>query len=243
MPINPVLLADRLEAIRNIAHRLGGPKKENTVLVQREMEKRQNLALRLRAQIDEQIAAGDEIEAGERRVGQQALAGEHHRLTQFAHDPIAVVLFGEEASESRRRHVSLDRFGIDAVAGERYAIRVDVGGEHLQLDIAFCGSDMLEKEHRDRISFFARAAARHPNAQRSIQCLPLHELRNDLLPQQLKGDRIAEEVRDVDEEVLGKEFALAGILTQDLQIAIAVLDARHGHASLDPALQRALLVE
>ena len=63
------------------------------------------------------------------------------------------------------------------------------------------------------------------------------------LPQQIEGGRIAEEVRDVDEEVLGEQLALAGILTQDLQIARAALDARHRHASLDPALQRALLVE
>ena len=73
--------------------------------------------------------------------------------------------------------------------------------------------------------------------------MPLDELRNDLLPQQIKGGRIAEEVRNVDEEVLRKQFALAGIPTEDLQIAFAAADARHRHASLDPALQRALLVE
>ena len=144
-----MLLADRLEAIGNAADRFGGAQKEHAALAQREMEKGQDLALRLRAQVDEQIAAGDEVEAGERRVGQQALTGEHHRLTQFAHDLIAVVLFGEEASEPRRRHVGLDQFRIDAIAGERHAVRVDVGGEHLQLDIAFCGRDLLEKEHRD----------------------------------------------------------------------------------------------
>ena len=154
-----------------------------------------------------------------------------------------MVFLGEEASEPRRRHVGLDRFRIDAVAGERYAVRIDVGGEHLQLDIAFCGRDLLEKEHRDRIGLFTRAAARHPNAQRSIQCLPPHEVRNDFLRQQIKGGRIAEEVRDVDEEVLGEQLALAGILTQDLQIARAAVEARHRHAPLDPALQRALLVE
>ena len=60
------------------------------------------------------------------------------------------------------------------------------------------------------------------------------------LPQQIKGGRIAEEVRDVDEEVLGEQLALTGILAQDLQIARAALDARHRHAPLDPALQRAL---
>ena len=71
----------------------------------------------------------------------------------------------------------------------------------------------------------------------------LHEFRNDRLRQQIEGGRIAEEVRDVDEEILGEQLALTGILTQDLQIARAALEARHRHASLDPALQRALLVE
>ena len=84
-----MLLADRLEAIRNAADRFGGAEKEHASLAQREMEEGQNFPLRLRAQVDEQIAAGDEIEAGERRVGQQALTREHHRLTQFAHDLIA----------------------------------------------------------------------------------------------------------------------------------------------------------
>ena len=63
MPVNPVLLADRLEAIRNAADRFGGTQKKHTSLAQREMEEGQDLPLRLRAQVDEQIAAGDEIEA------------------------------------------------------------------------------------------------------------------------------------------------------------------------------------
>ena len=47
----------------------------------------------------------------------------------------------------------------------------------------------------------------------------MHEVRNDRLRQQIEGGRIAEEVRDVDEEVLGQQLALGEILTQDLQIA------------------------
>ena len=154
-----------------------------------------------------------------------------------------MVFLGEEASESRRRHVGLDRFRIDAVAGKRHAVCIDIGGEYLQLDIAFCGPDLLKKEHRDRIGLFTRAAARHPNAQRSIQRLLLHEFRNDRLRQQIEGGRIAEEMRDIDEEILGEQLTLSGILAQDPQIARAALEPRHRHAPLDPALQRALLVE
>ena len=63
MPVNPMLFANRLEAIRNVTDRFGGAQKKHTSLAQREMEQRQDLPLRLRAQVDEQIAAGDEIEA------------------------------------------------------------------------------------------------------------------------------------------------------------------------------------
>ena len=40
--------------------------------------KRQHPRLRVTAQVDQQVAAGDEIEPGERRVGQHVLDGEHH---------------------------------------------------------------------------------------------------------------------------------------------------------------------
>ena len=113
----------------------------------------------------------------------------------------------------------------------------------MQLDIAFCGGDLLEKKHRDRIGLFTRAAAGHPNAQRSIQRVLADEFRNHGLHQQIKGGRIAEEMRDIDEEILGQHIALTGILAQDLQIAPTALEPRHRHASLDPALERALLVE
>ena len=243
MPVDPMLLADRLEVRRDAGGRFGGAEKEHTLRAQREMEEGQDFPLRLRAQVDEHVAAGDQIEAGERRVGQQALAREHDRLAQLAHDLIAIALLGEEAGEPRRRHVGLDRVRIDAVAGERHAVRVDVGGEHLQLDVALRGRDLLQKEHGDGIGLLAGAAAGHPDAQRPIQGLPLHELRNDFLRQLVEGGRVAEEVGHIDEEVLGEQLTLARILAQDLQIVRAALQPGHRHAPLDPALQRSPLVE
>ena len=41
----------------------------------------------------------------------------------------------------------------------------------------------------------------------------------------------------------GKELTFIRILTQDPKIVRSTLDTRHGHATLDPALQRALLVQ
>ena len=57
--------------------------------------------------------------------------------------------------------------------------------------------------------------------------------------------RIAEETGDVDEQILGQQVELAGSSRRMFEIAVHVvgLDRRHRHAPLDPALQRALLVE
>ena len=70
MPIDPLRLGDRLEAVVETADRLGAAEKQDAALAQREMEQQKDLLLRFRAQIDQQVAAGDQVEARERRVGQ-----------------------------------------------------------------------------------------------------------------------------------------------------------------------------
>src|SRR5205823_4003434 len=99
-----------------IAERFGGAEDENAALAQREMEHRQNLRLHFRTQIDQNIAARHEIEPRERRIGQQILSGENHRLAQFTRYPITAMLLDEEAVKARRRHVLLDRVRVQPVA-------------------------------------------------------------------------------------------------------------------------------
>ena len=50
-------------------------------------------------------------------------------------------------------------------------------------------------------------------------------------------------MRDVDEEIAREQLALGCIRADELQVFTAALDARQRHAPLDPASQRALLVE
>ena len=70
MPEDPLLLGDRLEPVGKVAHGFGGAENEDSALVQREMEQREDLLLHLGAQVDQDIAARYEIEARERRIGQ-----------------------------------------------------------------------------------------------------------------------------------------------------------------------------
>ena len=73
--------------------------------------------------------------------------------------------------------------------------------------------------------------------------VPVDEIGNHLLRQQLEGLRVAEEAGDVDQQVLGEELELTWILPQHVEIPTAVIDTGQRHAPLDPAQQCARLVE
>ena len=57
--------------------RLGASEQQDSALAQGEMEDVDHLRLRFLPKIDQQIAAGHEIQPGERRVGEQVLHGEN----------------------------------------------------------------------------------------------------------------------------------------------------------------------
>ncbi len=243
LPIDPLRLGDRLEPVVETAHRLGAAEQQNAALAEREMEQQKNLFLRLGAQIDQQIAAGDQVEARERRIGQHILHREHHHTAQLGHDPVAVLLPGKEASEPRRRYICRDRLRITSLAGESDRILVDIGGEDLQLDIPLRRSDLFEKQHGEGIGLLASAAAGNPDPQRPVRRVPADEIGNHLFRQQLEGSRVAEKAGDVDQQILDEEIDFACILPQHVEIPAAVVDSGQRHAPFDPAHQRARLVE
>ena len=147
VPIEPLLLRDDLEAAIGVADRLRTAKKKNAALAQREMEDRDDLCLRFGLKIDQQIPARDQIEPRERRIGQHVLHGEDHRRAQFRQHPVAVIFLREKAGEPLRRYVCLDRFGIKTLSRAGDGVRIDIGGEDLQLDVSIGGGDLLAEEH------------------------------------------------------------------------------------------------
>src|SRR6185437_2412251 len=76
MPINTLRLGDRLEPIVEPAHRLGPAEKEDAAFAQREMKQQEHLFLRLGAQVDEEIAAADQVKTREWRISHYVLDGE-----------------------------------------------------------------------------------------------------------------------------------------------------------------------
>jgi hypothetical protein len=78
--IHPLLRVLRLEqvAIRSEGLRMSQP--QDAVWLERVVQSADHLLLRRRLQVDEQVAAADEIHPGERRIGQNVVPGEHRRV-------------------------------------------------------------------------------------------------------------------------------------------------------------------
>jgi len=57
------------------------PEEKHAAIAQGEMKERKNFLLRIRPQIDQDIATADEVYIGERRIGQDIVNREHHAIT------------------------------------------------------------------------------------------------------------------------------------------------------------------
>src|SRR5688500_15467487 len=97
-PEQALLQVDRRELIAGGIGRLRATEKQKAAAAQREVEPLKDLLLRLAVQGNEQIAAADQVEAGEGRVAKQIVGGEDHAVSDFGADAVAAWHLGEEAA-------------------------------------------------------------------------------------------------------------------------------------------------
>lgn len=117
-------------------------------------------------------------------------------------DAVAPVNFRKEPLEARLGHVLRNAFRVPRTACPLDRKVVDVGAEddqgHGRLDFVH----VFLKRDRERISLLARGASESPDANRLIVSLPGKKSGKRRVLQRLEALRIAEEIRDADEDVL-----------------------------------------
>src|SRR5262249_43840855 len=92
------------------AHTLRTPEHEKTVRVQCEMKDGDQSLLQNRAQVDQQIPATDQVDAGERRVLHRVLLRKEADLVDGLRDLIASAIeFDEEVFQPLGRNICGDR--------------------------------------------------------------------------------------------------------------------------------------
>src|SRR5208283_4632532 len=232
----------RLEKVGALADGFRGAQKQDPALIQRTMEQRKDLFLFFWLQIDQQIAAGYEIQARERRIGQQILNRKDYRISQVTAHAVAMVLVRKEARKPLRRDLVLDQLWIDGIAPVGHGLRAHVGREYLKLRVLFRRSEFLYEEHSQGIGLLTRAATRNPDADRPIHLMFPHQVGNDRLRQRLESGRIAKEAGHMDQQVLRQQLEFRAILAQSLEVVVNRPDPCKGHPAPDAAQQCGFLV-
>ncbi len=239
--VDPVLLVDRLEQMFAAVDGLGGAEEEPPARAQREVGDLDGALLGIAVEIDEQVAAAEQIDARKGRVLQQVVHREQHRLAQVAAHPVAAPLLGEEAAQPFLGDVGRERQRIEALACRADRAFVEIGREHLQRRRRIERSRVLRQQHRDRVRLFAGRARRHPDPHLVVRRLAGEQHRH-LRLERVERFAIAEEVGDADEQVLQQRAGLAGMGAHERQVIGQGLDAADAHAPGDPAQDRRPLV-
>ena len=134
-PVEPRFAVQRREQVGKAADGLRAPQEQDAAGIQAVVKERQQLLLQLRRQVDQQVAAAQDVELGEGRIHDDVLRGKDHHLADLLADPVAALVLDEEPAQALRRHVRGDVGREDALAGLVDGVPVQVGGEDLEREV------------------------------------------------------------------------------------------------------------
>ena len=203
----------------------------------------QHLLLQFAVEIDEHVAAGDQIDPAERRILEHAVACEQHGVAQFALGPVELALAREEAAQPLFAEIGLDGDRIAPFARNRERARVHVRRKHLNFRPHLLQRRLFQQKHRDGIGFFSGCAAHHPDAQRLLLFRLLDNRGDRKTRQSVEGLRIAKEGRHRDQQIGQQVLGFVRAFPQIGKILLKGIRARHLHPALDAAQHRRALVE
>src|ERR1700760_2322149 len=128
------------------------------------MERRKDLVLHIGAQVDQEVAAGYQVDARKWRITDDAVREKYAKVPDVAGDLIAAAVCVEEARAAIRGDAVQRCLWIASGAGHPECMFVDVGGKDLHAGHRREGVEVFAYEHRNAEYFLAGGAARDPNA-------------------------------------------------------------------------------
>ena len=222
--------------------RLRISQEQSPTIPQREVEQRDELLLDFGLEVDQQVAATDQVEFREGNVADHVLDGEHHRITEPFIDRKMIALVEEKPIQTIGRDVGRDTRGIRPRACVGQGGFVDVGREDLEVPFSLRPVELLDQHHGQRVCFLAGGAAGHPDADRRVGLHLAHQGLDRLRLEDLPRFALPEEGRHTDQHVLEQGFDLVRVGPQQLEVVGTPFHVLEDHSPLDAAHQSALLV-
>ena len=164
--IEPRRTIDRAEQAGWIFRRLGRAEQQEAAGVQRIVESAAHLLLQFTVEIDEHVAAGNQVDAREWRILEEIVQREQHHVAQILAHAVAVALADEEAAQALLAHIVLDRRRIAALASDGQRACIEIGAEYLDRRTQIAPAALLHEQHGERIGLLAGRTSRHPHTYR-----------------------------------------------------------------------------
>ena len=240
--VDAVLLVDRFEVPFGRGGRLGRAEHQRPTLAQAEVQQGEYPLLGCRLKVDQQVAAGDDIEPRERRILQDVLRGEDHEFPKFLLHAVEAVVLVEEPSQTLRRYFALDSVREDPGPGCPERPLGHVGCEHLDIEPFARHLGRFGDEHGQTVCFLTGSTCRHPAPDfRTVRSLGDQRV-EDFLPEDRPHFRVAEEPGHMDQQVVGQCGHFGRRLSQGLDVVGNRGELAQSHTATDSAQDRRFAV-
>ena len=184
----------RLERVGEADHCLGSAEREETVGLHALGESSENLRLHLLIEIDQHVAAEDDVELTEmREVGQQVQRLVLDHRAQFRRNLPHVADLLEVLHQQLDRQAALHfELGVDAGLGLLQHLLGDVGADDLDAPAGELRAHLLD-HHGNRIRLLPRRGGGAPDAQAAASATRLDHFRQHDVTQMIERHLVAEE--------------------------------------------------
>ena len=200
-------------------HRLGRPQDQPTAVAQREPEGLERGALHRHGEVDEDVAAQDQVDPGEWRPRPEVVLTERHQAPERLDDLVPAVGLREIAFANGGWHLLQRRSRVDAAAGEGDRRAVDVGREDAHVEGGTIGAQGLRQRDREGVRLLAGRAAGRPDAKLTAVGQRLVDERGQgVVAEVLEHLRIAEEFGHLDEQAADQPRVLLGVVLDQVGV-------------------------
>ena len=212
-------------------------------MAQREREQLQRPPLQLRREVDEHVPAQREVDARERRAARQVVLAEDGEQPDRLADLVALVGGDEMPLDQIRRDAIQRRRRIDPAAREEDRVVVEVRREDPDGPLRQLVAEGIRDEDRERIRLLARGTAGRPDAELAPAGARVGDHGRDHdVAQVVEQLRVAEELRDLDQEVAHEPAVLVGVPVHVAHVVAQAGRVGRRHPALQPAQDRRSLV-
>src|SRR5215469_639594 len=206
------------------------------------MEDGDHLLLQNGSQIDQYIAAADQIHTRKRWIAEHVLSRENTHIADRLRNLITSGHFMKEAAQTYFRDFAGNRLFVDSGACFLNGVLAEVCAKNLNRHFNSEFRKRFDQRDRVGIRLLSGRAAGHPNAHRLRSRAIAEQLRINHLMEAVEDFGVTEKASDIDQDIPVESLHLLRVAMQQLDVIAQLVDMVNVHAAQDPPADRRYFV-